>query len=104
MELLELTQGDFGGSLATYIQDYNCMLIMVPLKDEYAQKLIFPHGLKSSVQKIIYQRIDNPKTYQGFMKMMECMEDEAPTCPKGEIKSVITQKNRVGPKQWKQGS
>jgi len=27
---------------------------------------------------------------QGLMKMVECMEDEAPTYPKGEIESVVT--------------
>jgi hypothetical protein len=46
MELLGLTQGDEGGSLATYMQDFNWMLIVVPLKEEYAKKLIFLHGLK----------------------------------------------------------
>jgi hypothetical protein len=29
------------------------------------------------------------------MKMMECMEDEAPICPKGEIISKVTQKNQA---------
>ncbi|CAM6029423.1 unnamed protein product [Sphagnum balticum] len=33
---LELTQGDDKGLLAAYVQDFNCMLIVVPLKDEYA--------------------------------------------------------------------
>jgi hypothetical protein len=46
MELLELTQGDNKGSLATYVQGFNQMLIIVPLKDEYVQKLIYLHGLK----------------------------------------------------------
>jgi hypothetical protein len=46
MELLGLTQGDKGGSLATYMQGFNRMLIMVPLKEEYVKKLIFLHGLK----------------------------------------------------------
>jgi hypothetical protein len=36
MELLELTQGDDKGSLVAYIQNFNCMLTVVPLKDEYA--------------------------------------------------------------------
>jgi hypothetical protein len=31
---------------ATYVQDFNQMLIVVPLKDEYAKKLIFLHKLK----------------------------------------------------------
>jgi hypothetical protein len=43
---LELTQGDDKGLLVAYIQDFNCMLTVVPLKDEYAHKLIFLHGLK----------------------------------------------------------
>jgi hypothetical protein len=54
MELLELTQGDDGGLLATYVQDFSCMFIIVPLKDEYVQKLIFLHGLKPWVQKTVY--------------------------------------------------
>jgi hypothetical protein len=45
MEFLEFTQGDNKGSLTTYVQDFNRMLIMVPFKDEYARKLIFLHGL-----------------------------------------------------------
>ncbi len=54
MKLLEFTQGDNKGSLATYVQDFNWTLTMVPLKDEYARKLIFIHGLKPWVQKIVY--------------------------------------------------
>ncbi len=46
IELLELTQGDDKGLLVVYVQDFSRMLTMVPLKDEYAQKLIFMHGLK----------------------------------------------------------
>jgi hypothetical protein len=46
MELLELTQWDNKGSLAAYVQDFNHMLTMVPLKDDYVWKLIFLHGLK----------------------------------------------------------
>jgi hypothetical protein len=46
MKLLELTQGDNKGSFATYVQDFNQMLTIVSLKDEYVQKLIFLHGLK----------------------------------------------------------
>jgi hypothetical protein len=30
------------------------------------------------------------------MKMVECMEDKGPPCPKGEIGSGVTQKNQVG--------
>ncbi len=51
MELLELTQGDDKGSLAAYVQDFNRMLTMVPLKDEYAWKLIFLHGLKNGFRR-----------------------------------------------------
>jgi hypothetical protein len=87
MKLLEPTQGDNKGSLAAYVQDFNWMLTMVPLKDEYAWKLIFLHGFKPWVQKIVYQKTDIPKTCKGLMKMVECMEDETPTCPKGETKN-----------------
>jgi hypothetical protein len=87
---LELTQRDDRGLLAAYVHDFNCMLIVVLLKDEYAQKLIFLHGFKPWVWKIIYQRIYIPKMCQGLMKMVECMEDEALTHPKGEIESADT--------------
>jgi hypothetical protein len=33
---------------------FSCMLIVVPLKDEYIQKLIFLDGLKPWVRKIVY--------------------------------------------------
>lgn len=46
IELLELTQGDDNGLLATYIEDFNCMLNVVTLKNEYARNLIFLHVLK----------------------------------------------------------
>ncbi len=90
IEFLELTQGDNKGSLTTYVQDFNCMLSMVPLKDEYVRKLIFLHGFKPWVRKIVYQRTDILETCQGLMKIMECMKDEAATCPKGEIGSGVT--------------
>ncbi len=85
MELLKFTQGDNRGSLATYVQNFNQMLTMVPLNNEYFRKLIFLHGFKPWVHKIVYQNIDIPKTCQGLMKMVECMEDETLARPKGEI-------------------
>jgi hypothetical protein len=87
---LEFTQGDDKSLLATYVHDFNCMLTVVLLKDEYAQKSIFLHAVKPWVWKIIYQRIDIPKMCQGLMKMVKCMEDEAPTYPKGEIEIAVT--------------
>jgi len=54
MEFLELTQGDDRGSLAVYVQEFNRMLIMVPLNDKYVRKLIFLHVFKPWVWKIIY--------------------------------------------------
>jgi hypothetical protein len=86
MKLLELTQGHEGGFLATYVYEFNQMLIVASLKEEYVRKLIFLHGLKSWVQKVIYQKMDIPKTCQGLMKMVECMEEKCLLCPKGEIK------------------
>jgi hypothetical protein len=55
------------------------------------------------VRKIIYQKIDIPKMCQGLMKMVECMEDEAPTYPKGEIENAITQKNQASPSNGSKG-
>jgi hypothetical protein len=45
MELLEFAQRDGIGSLACYVQDFNHMLTMVPLKEEFAKKLVLC-GLK----------------------------------------------------------
>ncbi len=70
---------------------FSCMLIMVPLKYECIRKLIFLHGLKPWVRKIVYRRIDILEMCQGHMKMVECMEDEALTHPKGETRSGVTQ-------------
>jgi hypothetical protein len=90
LELLDLTQKDNGGLLTTYVQDFSCMLIMVPLKCEYAQKLIILHGLKLSMWKIIYQKTNILETCQGLMKILECMKDEAPARPKGETRNRVT--------------
>jgi hypothetical protein len=65
------------------------MFIVIPLKDDYAWKLIFMHGLKPWVQKIVYQRTDILKMCQGLMKMVECMEDETPAQSKGETESRV---------------
>jgi hypothetical protein len=35
--------------------------------------------------------------------MMECMEDEGPSCPKGETRSKITQKHHVSPSNGGKG-
>jgi hypothetical protein len=48
---------------------------MVPMKEKYGNKLIFLHGLKPWVWNFLYQRIDILDTYQGLMKMVECMEN-----------------------------
>ncbi len=56
MEFLELTPREDRGLLLAYVQDFNCMQTMVPLKDEYVWKLIFLHALKPWVKKIVYQK------------------------------------------------
>jgi hypothetical protein len=89
IKLLKPTQGNNKGLLATYIKDFNCMLNVVPLKNEYAQKLIFLFYSGPKVQKIVYQWADMSKTCQGLMKMVKCMEDEVFTCPKGETESRV---------------
>jgi hypothetical protein len=96
MELLEFTQEENRGLLVVYVQDFSRMLIVIPIKDEYAQKLIFLHGLKPWVQKIVYQKIDILEMCQGLMKM-ECKEDEALSHPKGETRSRVIQKNQADP-------
>jgi hypothetical protein len=37
------------------------------------------------------------------MKMMECIEDEVPTHPKGETRKSVTQKNQVNPSNGNKG-
>jgi len=78
------------------------MLTVVPLKEEYAKKLIFLHGLKLWVRKVVYQKMDISETCQGLMKMVECMEDNCLSCPKGEIKSGVTHK-KVDPNNQSKG-
>jgi hypothetical protein len=78
------------------------MLIVIPLKDEYAQKLIFLHGLKLWMWKIIYQKIDTLETCQRLMKMVECKEDEALAHPKGEMQGHL--EKSWWPKQCEQES
>jgi hypothetical protein len=76
MDLLEFNQGNNKGFFTTYVRDFSQMLIVVPLKDEYAKKLTFLHKLiKSWVWKIIYQSINIPNICWRLMKMVECMED-----------------------------
>jgi hypothetical protein len=48
------------------------------------------------MRKIVYKRIDISNTYQGLMKVVECMEDKMPPCIKGEIGSGVTQENQIG--------
>jgi hypothetical protein len=55
------------GSLAYYVQDFSHMLIVTPMKEEFARKLVFMHGLNPWVRKIVYQKMDisdtNVKAY-----------------------------------------
>jgi glutamine amidotransferase PdxT len=51
-------------------------IIIIPLKDEFARKLILLHGLKAWVQNIVYQRANILNTCQGLMKLAEYMEDD----------------------------
>jgi hypothetical protein len=46
MELLEFARGDKVGSLMSYVQNFNWMIIVVLLNEEYVKKLIFLHGSK----------------------------------------------------------
>jgi hypothetical protein len=79
MEFLEIIQGDGMGSFAHYVQDFNTKLIIVPFK-EFARKLAFLRGLKPWLQKIVYYKVNILDTCQGFMKMVECMEDKGHPC------------------------
>ncbi len=106
MEFLEFTQGDNGGSrgqwgfighLCPWLQSY---VDYGPLKDKYAQKLIFLHGLKPWVQKIVYQRTNIPKMCQGLMKMMEWSS----YMPQGWNLKCSHLEKSSHPKQWKEGS
>jgi hypothetical protein len=46
--------------------------------------------------------MDILETCQGLMKMVECMEDNCLSCPKGEIKSKVTHK-KVDPNNRSKG-
>jgi hypothetical protein len=46
MELSEFAQGDKVGFIMNFVQNFNWMLTMVFLNEEYVKKLIFLHGLK----------------------------------------------------------
>jgi hypothetical protein len=54
IELLQFTKRDRTSSLTHYVQNFNQMLTMVPLKKEFARKLVFMHGLKPWVQKLVH--------------------------------------------------
>ncbi len=54
IEFLEFAKKDRASSLTHYVQDFNRMLTMVLLKKEFARKLVFLHGLKPWVQKIVH--------------------------------------------------
>ncbi len=71
------------------------MLTMVLLKKEFTKKLVFLRRLKPWVQKIVYQSMNILDICQGLMKMVECMEEEGPLHPKGEIRNGITQSNML---------
>jgi hypothetical protein len=93
MELLEFTQWDKRGSLATYVQCFYQMLTIVPLKDEYVQKLIFLHGLKHWMWKIVYQTIDILDTCQGLMKWRSAWRRKLSYAPR--VKSVAKSPKRT---------
>jgi hypothetical protein len=79
------------------------MLNVVFLKEEFTTKLVFLRGLKSWVQKIIYQKMEISITCYGLMKMVGCMENKGLPCPKGETKSEITQKHHASPSNGGKG-
>ncbi len=57
------------------------------MKEEYAKKLIFLHGLKPLVWKYFYQKMDILNTYQGLMKMVECMEKKGLLHPRVKLEA-----------------
>jgi hypothetical protein len=78
-------------------------IIIVPLKHEFTRKLVLLHGLKGWVQNIVYQRENILNTCQALMKLAEYMEDDGLLCHHGEFKSMVTQKNNVGPNNGNKG-
>jgi uncharacterized protein Smg (DUF494 family) len=60
-------------------------IIIVPLKDEFARKLVLLHKLKAWVQNIVYQRANIFNTCQWLMKLAEYMENDGPLCHHGEF-------------------
>jgi hypothetical protein len=44
--------------------------------------------------------MDIPNNLQSLMKMVACMEEEGPPCPKGETRSMVTHKNQTNLNNW----
>ncbi len=89
MELLELAQGDGVGSLVSYAQDFNRMLTMVPLKEEYAMKLIFLHNSKPWGSKICLSKNRHPKHLPWFDEGGGVHKKQRPFVPQCEIGSKV---------------
>jgi hypothetical protein len=56
-----LYQGDGLKALGKYVQSFVAFLSLIPMKEEYAQKVAFLHGLQPWVHKSIVQRSKVPK-------------------------------------------
>jgi hypothetical protein len=83
MELLKLAQGDGIGSLASYVQNLNQMLIMVPLKKEYTKKLIFLHNSKPWGPKNCLSKDRHPKHLSRFDEGGGVHRKQWPFMPQG---------------------
>jgi hypothetical protein len=97
MDILEFTKRDGMSSVTYYMQKFSFKLNIVPFKEKFVKKLASLCGLKPWIRKIVYRRVDIPNTCQGFVKLVECMEDHGLPHYQGVIESKVTYKNNVGP-------
>jgi hypothetical protein len=63
--------------MGKYVQTFASLLSLIPMKNEYAQKVAFFYGLHPWVCNPILQRSEVLVTCQEMMKVAECMEDDS---------------------------
>ncbi len=62
--------------MGKYVQSFVALLSLIPMIEEYTQKVAFLHGLQPWVHKSIVQKSKVSKSCQEMMKITECMEDD----------------------------
>jgi hypothetical protein len=62
-ELLSLRQSDGLGAMGRYVQTFMSLLSLIPMKEEYTQKVALLHDLQPWTHNAIFQRNEVPMTY-----------------------------------------